>query len=100
MGVFFVDSWEDMTDAIAEGNVEVIDVIFKVVKRGVSKKYKKVKMFSIVLADDPEYQHDWYLERSEYQTALENCMEVYIHLERYEDCAEIKKLLDYLSIGK
>lgn len=92
MDLFVVDSWEDMEDAMTEGDLEVTEVIYKAVKRGVTRKFKKVTMFSVVLTDEPEYEYQWCIEKSEYRTALDNCLRIYTECEMYEKCAEIVKL--------
>jgi hypothetical protein len=96
MELFIIDEWEEMEEALREGNLEVIDIVCKVVKKGVKRKFKQVTMFAVSFRDEPEYEYDWILESSQYKTMLENCIEVYSRHEMYEKCAEIKNIVDTL----
>lgn len=96
MDLFVVDSWEDLDAALDAGDVQITDAIFGKIKKGVKRNFKRVKIFSVTLTDEPEYSYDWYLERKEFPKALMNCLEVYEDHERYEDCAEIMGLLKQL----
>jgi len=93
MDLFVVDSWEDLDDALDAGDIEITNAIFQKIKRGVKRKFKRVKVFSVTLTDEPEYSYDWYLDREEFPKALTNCLEVYEEKEMYEECAEIMKLI-------
>ena len=96
MELFIIDEWEEMEDALKEGNIEVIDVVAKVVKKGIKRKFKQVTMFAVSFRDDPDYEYDWILESSQYKTMLENCLDVYTKHEMYEECVELKKIIDSL----
>ena len=96
MDLFIIDSWEDLDAALDAGDLEITKVIYDKIKRGVKRKFKRVKIFSVTLVDEPEYSYDWYLESKEYSKALTNCLEVYEEKEMYEECAEIVKILEVL----
>ena len=51
-------------------------------------------MFAVSFRDDPDYEYDWILESGQYKTMLENCLDVYTKHEMYEECADIKKIID------
>lgn len=96
MELFIIDDWDEMEEALRVGHIDVIDAVCKVVKKGVKRKFKKVTMFSVILRDDPDYEYDWILESDQYKSMLENCIHVYSEHERYEECAELKKIVDTL----
>lgn len=96
MELYIIDEWEEMEDALRNGDLEVINTVCKVVKKGVKRKFKKVTMFSVAFRDEPDYAYDWILESSQYKTMLETCLNVYIEHEKYEECTELKELLDSL----
>jgi len=96
MELFIIDEWEEIEDALKEGNLELMEVVSKVVKRGVKRKFKKVTMFSVAFRDEPDYVYDWILESDQYKIMLENCLDVYTKHEMYEECIEIKKMIDSL----
>lgn len=96
MDLFVVNSWEDLDAALDAGDLEITNIIFGKIKKGVKRNFKRVKIFSVTLVDEPEYSYDWYLEKKEYSKALGNCLEVFEEQEMYEECAEIVKILDVL----
>jgi hypothetical protein len=96
MELYIIDDWEEMDDALRNGDLEVINTVCKVVKKGVKRKFKKVTMFSVAFRDEPDYAYDWILESSQYKTMLENCLDVYTQHEMYEECIDIKNLIDTL----
>jgi len=96
MELFIVDNWDEVEKAIAEGNLELMDIICKVVKKGVKRKFKKVTMFAVALRNDPDYEYEWILESDQYKLMLENCMKAYIANEKYEECSELKTIIDSL----
>lgn len=96
MDLFVVDSWEDLDAALDAGDLQITKVIYEKIRKGVKRNFKRVKIFSVTLVDEPEYSYDWYLEKKEYGKALSNCLEVYEEQEMYEECAEIMKMLKQL----
>lgn len=96
MDLFVINSWEDLDAALDAGDLDITNVIFGKIKKGVSRNFKRVKIFSVTLVDEPEYSYDWYLEKKEYSKALNNCLEVYEEKEMYEECAEIMRMLQVL----
>lgn len=96
MELFIVNEWEEIEQAIKDGNLDIINTITKAVKKGVKRKFKKVTMFAVSMHDDPDYEYDWILENDQYKSMLETCLAVYIANEMYEECAELQKLVDSL----
>lgn len=96
MELFIIDDWEDMEDAITDGDPEIIGIVCKVVKKAVKRNFKKVTMFSVAFRDEPEFAYDWILERDQYKPMLENILQIYSDREMYEECIDVKKTLDSL----
>ena len=96
MDLFIVDSWEDLDAALDAGDLDITNAIFSKIKKGVKRNFKRVKVFTATLTDEPDYIYDWYLERKQFSKALTNCLEVYEEQERYEECAEIMTMLNQL----
>ena len=94
MELFIIDEWDEIEEALREGNLELMEVVCKVVKKGVKRKFKQVTMFAVSFRDDPDYEYDWILESSQYKPMLENCLDVYTRHEMYEECADLKKIID------
>lgn len=96
MELFVVDSFEDIHNAINKGDTQITDLMFKAIKRGVKRNFKQVKLFEVVLRDDPEWAYDWIVEKVDYKLMLENCLSRYTETEEYEKCVEVQEVLRQL----
>lgn len=94
MPVLELNSYEEFIQRTEDKDFEICTYIFTGIKKGYVKKYNKVKVFDMVMKTDPLHKYSFSLERSEWKTALVTCIESYAERELYEECTEIKALLD------
>lgn len=97
MPKLYIDSVEEFRKRVETADFEICTFIYSAVKRGASRGYSKVKVFDMVVKHDPATEYSFSLERPQWKKALESCIRVYSEQELYEDCIEIKRLLESLD---
>jgi len=94
MPILQLNSYEEFVKRTEDKDFEICTYIFEAIKKGHAKEYTKVKVFDMVMKTDPIHKYGFSLERSEWKKALVACIESYAERELYEECTEIKALLD------
>ena len=94
MPILELNSYEEFVKRTEDKDFEICTYIFAAIKKGYVKKYNKVKVFDMVMKTDPLHKYGFSLERSEWKKALTTCLEAYTDRELYEECVEIKSLLE------
>jgi hypothetical protein len=96
MPILELENYEEFVKRTEVKDFEICTYILTAVRRGYTKKYNKVKVFDMIMRTDPFSRYSFSLERSEWKKALNACLEAYAERELYEECSEIKSLLESL----
>lgn len=94
--VFKYNSINDFKEKIDSKDVEMSNEIFKQIKKAFNAKTKR----KTITAFSVEIQNtiiDFTLDRNQWLQSLETCLDVFIDQEWYEQCAEIKKMMEGLE---
>jgi len=94
--VFKYNSINDFKEKIDSKDVEMSNEIFKQIKKAFNAKTKR----KTITAFSVEIQNtiiDFTLDRNQWLQSLETCLSVFIEQEWYEQCAEIKKMMEELA---
>ena len=94
MPTLTVECFEEFQERTKMQDFEITTYIYQAVKKGLARGYKKVKVMKVIMKDEPGVWFDFYLEESEWLTALNVCLTHYTTQELFEDCIEIKNLID------
>lgn len=78
-------------------DLDTAKVIYEAVKRGVARKYKTVNVFDVQLKEDPLNVYKFKLEKDQWPTALNACIDVFSDHELFEECSQIQKMLKELE---
>ena len=96
MPILELENYEEFVKRTEVKDFEICTYILAAVRRGHARKYNKVKVFDMIMKTDPTHSYSFSLERSEWKKALTACLEAYADRELYEECSEIKSLLESL----
>jgi len=94
MPTLTVECFEEFQERTKIQDFEIITYIYQAIKKGLTRGYKKVKVMKVIMKDEPGSWFDFYLEDSEWLNALNVCLDHYTIQELFEDCIEIKNLID------
>jgi hypothetical protein len=94
MPTLTVSCFEEFQERSRAQDFEITTYIYEGIKRGIKRGSRKVKIMTVIMEDDPGSWFDFYLEDSEWLNALTVCLEHYTRQELFEDCVEIKSLID------
>jgi len=94
MPTLTVECFEEFQERSEGQDFEIITYIYQAIKKGLAKGYKKVKVMKVIMKDEPGSWFDFYLEESEWLNALHICLDHYTIQELFEDCIEIKALIE------
>jgi|LauGreDrversion4_2_1035121.scaffolds.fasta_scaffold899200_2 hypothetical protein len=83
---------------IESDDLEIVDEIYGAIKRGITKKYKSVNVFNVVLKKDPLNVYKFKLDKDQWSFALQKCLQVYSDNELFETCVEIQGLIKELEL--
>lgn len=96
MPILEINNYEEFIRRTTERDFEICEFILAAIRKGHAKRYNKVKVFDLVMKTDPAHKYAFSLEKSEWKKALTACIEAYTERELYEECTEIKALLQSL----
>lgn len=95
MKVFKVDSFESFVKRIEGKDLEISTEIYSKITKGHKRGFKKVKVFTVMIKNGECF--DFEIERGEWNKALNTCMEVFAENDMFEECIEIKSILEHLN---
>ena len=96
MPLIRIASIEEFTERAEGRDFEICKHIYAAVMKAMKKGHKTVKVFDLVLDTDPLHKYAFSLSKSQWKKALESCLEAYTQEELYEDCTQIKALIESL----
>lgn len=91
-----VKTFEDFMDKFNNKDLDVVDELFKHIKIALIKNKKKIQVFSIYCTDT-EMIVKLSIDKDEFPKVLNGCMNAYIKNEMYEECSQIKSILEILN---
>ena len=91
-----VKTFEDFMDKFVNHDLDVVNELFKHVKIALVKNKKKIQVFSIYCTDT-EMVVKLSIDKDEFPKVLNGCMNAYIKNEMYEECSQIKSILEILN---
>ena len=86
-----MNSEEEFFKRMKDRDPEIILKMVKCVISAHKRKKSTINIFDILFKDSSSMIFS--MEKSQYKTFLENCLQDMINLEEYEICAEIKKII-------
>ncbi len=92
--VLQVKSFDEFKERLADGERIICDHMYKAIKKGLSKNWKKVKVFAFEVEDEPGVRYDFFLERHQWPLTLEGILDAYTREELYELCQEVFDLIN------
>lgn len=92
-----VNTLAEFKTKLESKDVDIATVIYEAVKKGITRKYKSVGVFNVLLKKDPLSVYKFKLERSQWGTALNTCMEIFSMNDMFEECIEIQEFLKKLK---
>ena len=91
-----VNSFEEFVQKFTNQDLDVVNELFSCVKVAIAKNRKKANIFSIYCRETEE-TYKLSIDKDEYPTVLNGCMNTFIKNEMYEECIEVKSLLETLN---
>ena len=95
MKVFKTDTFEDFIKRIEDRDLEISSEIYSKITKAYKRNYKKVKVFTVTLNNGDQF--DFEIKRDEWSKALNTCMDIFAENDMFEECIEIKTLLEQLK---
>lgn len=92
--VFKADSFDDFKERLGYGEVVICNYMFKAIKKGLGRKFKRVKVFAFEVEDQPGVRFDFFLDREQWPLTLEGILDAYTRDEMYEQCQEVHSLIN------
>jgi hypothetical protein len=92
-----VSTLSEFKAKLESNDLEITEVIYASIKRGMTKKYKTVNVFDVQLREDPLNVYKFKLEKDQWSFALTKCLEVFSENEMYERCSQIQGLIKELE---
>ena len=93
--VFQAYSFDDFKDRISDGETLICNYMVKAIRKGLSKNYRRVKVFAFEVEDQPGVRFDFYLDREQWSFTLDGILAAYTRDELYEQCKEVYELIQY-----
>jgi hypothetical protein len=100
MKLFEGYSFNEFRERIEGKDIEVASAIYEAIKKGYTRKVKQVTAFEFKQKGSDSI-YGFSLSREQWPLALSTCLEIYAEQELYEECIDIKNMLNELSyVGK
>jgi hypothetical protein len=96
MKKIIVDSFEEFVKKFSNQDLDVVSELFSSVKIAIAKNRKKANIFSVYCRETEE-TYKLSIDKEEYPTVLNGCMNVFVKNEMYEECSQIKSILEILN---
>ena len=75
--VFQAYSFDDFKDRISDGETLICNYMVKAIRKGLSKNYRRVKVFAFEVQDQPGVRFDFYLDREQWSFTLDGILAAY-----------------------
>ena len=95
MKVFKTDTFGDFIKRMEAKDLEISSEVYSKITKAYKRNYKKVKVFIVTL--DNGDQFDFEIKRDEWSKALNACIDIFAENDMFEECIEIKTLLEQLK---
>lgn len=89
-------SFNEFRERIEGKDIEVASAIYEAIKKGYNRKAKQVTAFEF-RQQGSDSIYGFSLSREQWPLALSTCLEIYAEQELYEECINIKNILNGLS---
>lgn len=96
MPVIRVADIEEFTRRTDERDFEICKHIYEAIQKAIKRNIKTVKVFDLVLDADPLHKYSFSLSKDQWKTALNSCLDAYTAQELYEECTQIKSIINSL----
>jgi hypothetical protein len=96
MKVFEGYSFNEFRERVEGKDFEVASAIYEAISKGYKRKSKQVTAFNFKQKGSDSI-YGFSLSREQWPLALSTCLEIYSEQELYEECIEIKNILNELS---
>ncbi len=94
---FKVNTTEEFESMLLTEDIRISEALVNTILSNLDGKKRHIHALSIVCKEDDAI-YDITVDRRDFPQTLENNLKIYEKEERFEDCNEIKKALDYLSL--
>jgi hypothetical protein len=96
MKLFEGDTFAEFRERVESKDIEVAEAIYGSIKQGYSKQKSEVTAFEFKEKGSNDI-YGFSLSREQWNMALDTCLAIYAEQELYEECTEIKNLINLLS---
>ena len=96
MKLFEGNTFAEFRERVESKDSEVAEAIYGSIKQGYSKQKSEVTAFEFKEKESNDI-YGFSLSREQWNMALNTCLAIYAEQELYEECTEIKNLINSLS---
>jgi hypothetical protein len=96
MKLFEGNTFAEFRERVESKDIEVAEAIYGSIKQGYSKQKSEVTAFEFKEKESNNI-YGFSLSREQWNMALNTCLAIYAEQELYEECTEIKNLINSLS---
>ena len=96
MKIFEGHSFDEFRERVEGKDFEIASAIYEAISKGYSSNSKQVTAFNFKQKGSDSI-YGFSLSREQWPLALNTCLEIYAEQELYEECTEIKNLINSLS---
>ena len=89
-------SFNEFRERVEGKDIEVASAIYEAIKKGYNRKAKQVTAFEF-RQQGSDSIYGFSLSREQWPLALSTCLEIYAEQELYEECINIRDILNGLS---
>ena len=96
MKLFEGNNFAEFRERVESKDIEVAEAIYGSIKQGYNKKKNEVTAFEFKEKGSSNI-YGFSLSSEQWNMALNTCLDIYTEQELYEECTEIKNLINSLS---
>jgi hypothetical protein len=96
MKVFEGHSFNEFRERVEGKDIEIASAIYEAIKKGYNRKAKQITAFNFKQKGSDDI-YGFSLSREQWPLALNTCLEIYAEQELYEECINIKNIINGLS---
>jgi hypothetical protein len=96
MKLFEGNNFAEFRERVESKDIEVAEAIYGSIKQGYNKREDEVTAFEFKEKGSSNI-YGFSLSREQWDMALNTCLDIYTEQELYEECTEIKNLINSLS---
>ena len=96
MKVFEGHSFNEFRERVEGKDIEIASAIYEAISKGYKRNAKQVTAFNF-RQEGSDSIYGFSLSREQWPLALNTCLEIYAEQELYEECVNIKNIINGLS---